>query len=103
MMHCFSGNEKNLRDCLTEGWYISYATIIARSQKHQRLAKKTPMDKMMLDTDAPWLDPDGKAGELTNRPWNIERSAEVIAEALGTTKEAVLEKTEENARKFFMI
>jgi TatD DNase family protein len=105
MFHCFSGSEENLKECLEHGWYISFATVIVKSRRHQRLAKDTPMEKMLLDTDAPWLDPDAKPGsrDLTNKPWKIERSAEVIAEAKGITKQEVLRQTEENAKKFFRL
>lgn len=101
MMHCFSGNEKNLKFALDHGWNISYATVLVKSFKHQRLAAATPLDKMLLETDAPWLDPDSR--ELVNRPWKIGRSAEIIAEKKGTTKDEILAATANNARKFFGI
>ncbi len=105
MMHCFSGSGENLQECLKQGWMISFATIVVKSKRHQRLAKQTPLDQMLLETDAPWLDPDTKPGsrELTNRPWKIERSAEVIAGLKGMTKQEVLRATEENAKKFFRL
>lgn len=105
MMHCFSGNEENLADCLQEGWYISFATVVVKSRRHQRLAAATPLEKMLLETDAPWQDPDTKPGskELTNRPWKIERSAEVIAQLKGLAKEEVLRVTAENAKGFFSL
>ena len=105
MMHCFSGSEENLQECLKQGWMISFATVLVKSKRHQRLAKATPLDKMLLETDAPWLDPDTKPGskELTNRPWKIERTAEVIAQIKGITKEEVLAVTEENAKRFFRL
>jgi len=101
MMHCFSGSEGQLKRCIANGWFISYATVICKSFKHQRLARQTPLDQMLLETDAPWLDPDSR--ELINRPWKIERSAEIIAEKLGVSKDEVLRKTEENAKRFFGI
>lgn len=103
VMHCYSGNEKQMERALVLGYWISFATIIARSDKHKRLARLCPLDRMLLETDAPWLDPDSTAGtkELTNRPWKIERSAEIIAEIKGTTKEDVMKATTENARKAF--
>ena len=105
MMHCFSGSEENLQECLKQGWMISFATVVVKSKRHQRLAKQAPLDRMLLETDAPWLDPDTKPGshELTNRPWKIERSAEVIAELKGATKDEILRATEENAKKFFRL
>ena len=99
MMHCFSGNDAQLKRCLDSGWMISYATVICKSPKHQRLAKETPLESTLLETDAPWLDPDSK--ELTNRPWKIERSAELIAQLKNIKKEDVLFATDENAKKFF--
>lgn len=101
MMHCFSGSESQLKRCVANGWMISYATVICKSFKHQRLAKQTPLSQMLLETDAPWLDPDSR--ELVNRPWKIERSAEIIAEKLGVSKDEVLRKTEESAKRFFHI
>ncbi len=99
MMHCFSGNEQNLKYALEQNYWISFATIIARSDKHKRLASKTPVENMLLETDAPWLDPDSR--ELVNRPWKIERSAEIIAGIKETTKEDILKITAENAIKAF--
>jgi len=103
MMHCFSGSEENLKECLDLGYYITYSTVIVKSPRHQRLAKRTPLDQMLLDTDSPWLDPDTKPGskDLTNKPWKIEKSAEVIADVLGISKKEVLDRTDENARSFF--
>ncbi len=105
MMHCFSGSESQLKTCIAQGWTISLATILVKSFKHQRLAKATPLEQLVLETDSPWLDPDSQPGsrELTNRPWKIERSAEVLANVLNTTKEGILETTAENAKRFFRI
>lgn len=105
MMHCFSGSEGQLKTCLEQGWIISFATVICKSFKHQRLAKITPLDQMVLETDSPWLDPDSQPGskELTNRPWKIEKSAEVLAGILDMTKKEILQKTGENAKRFFGI
>src|SRR3989344_1587442 len=101
MMHCFSGSEGQLKKCLEQGWMISFATLVCKSFKHQRLASLVSLDKMLLETDSPWLDPDSQ--ELTNRPWKIEKSAEVIATIKNITKEEILLKTTENAKRFFGI
>jgi TatD DNase family protein len=119
VMHCFSGSDSNLKEALSKKYWISYATNIARSDKHKRLAKNTPLEAMLLETDAPWLDPFGPG--LTNRPWNIIYSAGLIANILEkskispqsqetsfpkiqkTTKENVLKVTTENASKAFSL
>ncbi|MBI2076593.1 MAG: TatD family hydrolase [Candidatus Aenigmarchaeota archaeon] len=105
MMHCFSGNESNLKDALDLDYYISYATNICWTKKHPYLAEKTPLDQMLLETDSPWLDPDSPLDkrELNNRPWKVEKSAEKIAEVKGITKEEVLQATTENAERFFRL
>ena len=107
MMHCFSGSEGQLKTCIAQGWMISLATVLVKSFKHQRLAKIIPLEQLLLETDAPWLDPDappktfGQQTHLTNRPWKIVRSAEVLSGVLGMPKEGIMEAATENARRFF--
>ncbi len=105
MMHCFSGNESELRTALSLGYFISYATNICWTKKHTYLAAKTPLEQMLMETDSPWLDPDSSFGErkLENRPWKINKSAEVIEKIKGIPKEEILKITADNARKFFSI
>ncbi len=105
MMHCFSGNETNLKAALDNGYYISYATNICWTKKHPLLAKATPLGSMLLETDAPWLDPDSSVDniQLNNRPWKIQKSAKIVAQVKGISETEVLETTAKNARKFFNI
>ena len=103
MMHCFSGNDKNLKEALELGYYISYATNICWTKKHPHLAKQTPLEQMLLETDSPWLDPDSTIDniKLNNRPWKIIKSAEVIANVKGVSRDDVLAATANNAKKFY--
>jgi len=100
VLHCFSGSETDLKRALSNGYWISFATNVCYTKKHPRLAALTPLDRMLLETDSPWLDP-ANPRERTNRPWNIEKSAEVIAKLHGKTKEDVLIRTTQNAKKVF--
>jgi len=101
VFHCFSGSEGNLKYALDQGYWISFATVVCKSEKHKRLAEKTPLNKMLLETDSPWLDP--ASLELTNRPWKIAESAKVIAEIKDITAQEVLRKTEDNAKRVFRL
>ena len=101
VLHCFSGNESNLKYALEQNYWISFATIICKSEKHQRLARKTPIEKMLLETDSPWLHPSSR--ELINRPWLISESAKVIASINNIPAEKILHQTAENAKKVFSI
>ena len=100
MMHCFSSYE-HIAYCKEKGYFLSMNTILCKSKTYSKIAKHTPLELMVLETDAPWMDP--KSSELINRPWNIEQSAEKIAELKGITKEEVLEATTKNAKKLFKL
>lgn len=99
VMHCFSGSDANLKEALKKEYYISFATLVCKSDKHKRFANLVPLERMLLETDSPWLHPTSR--EMNNRPWLIEESAKVIAGIKGTTKDEVLKITEENAKRVF--
>ncbi|MBI2579213.1 MAG: TatD family hydrolase [Candidatus Aenigmarchaeota archaeon] len=98
-MHSFSGSDEELLHAVEQGYYISISTIIGRSSKHKRLAAKTPLDKLLLETDSPWLHPFEREGK--NYPWNIIESAKIIAEIKEMKPEHILQATEANAAKVF--
>lgn len=103
--HCFSGSEGVLKYILGQPeWFVSFATNVCYTKKHPRLAALVPLNRMLLETDAPWLDPDVPVGQergLTNRPWKILKSAEVIAKIKGFSADEILSATAENARRIF--
>ncbi|MFH0832468.1 MAG: TatD family hydrolase [Candidatus Aenigmatarchaeota archaeon] len=101
VLHCFSGSDGNLKKALSRDYWISFATIICKTKKHPRLVSETPLEKMLLETDAPWLDP--FSNERKNRPWNIIESAKIIADIKGVSVEEVLAATTRNAKKAFSI
>lgn len=107
MLHFFSGTKEDMEEAVSRGYYISFTTITVRNKKLRKLAKLCPLDRMLLETDAPWLDPDPDAPrssdplELTNRPWKIELTAEKIAKEKNASKRDILEATTANARKLF--
>ncbi|MBC7074463.1 TatD family hydrolase, partial [Candidatus Parcubacteria bacterium] len=94
-LHCFSGSEGILKEAIKRGYFISFATNICYTKKHPRLAQKTPIEKLLLETDSPWLDPDSPK-TLTNRPWKIEKSAKIIAQIKNLTPEKILEMSAKN-------
>jgi len=101
-LHCFSGSEGNLKEAIKRGYFISFATNICWTKKHPRLAEKTPIEKMLLETDSPWLDPENPRG-MGNKSWKISYSAKVISQIKGISVEEVLEKTTKNAKELFKI
>lgn len=101
VLHCFSGSRSNLKHALKKNYWISYATNICKTEKHMKLIKETPLERILLETDSPWLHPSKK--ELVNRPWNISESAKRISEIKKIPADEILNKTEENARKVFRL
>lgn len=99
VMHSFSGSDEELAHAVEQGYYISISTIIGRSSKHKRLAAKTPLEKLLLETDAPWLHPFEREGK--NYPWNIIESAKIVGEIKDMKAEEILRITEANAVKVF--
>lgn len=112
VFHCFSGGRELALEILKEGFYISISTQICFSKHHKRLAKLIPLDKLLLETDAPFLSPQKHGGYEAlvkgfgperNYPWNILLSAEKIAGVKGLPKEEVLEAAKANAVKVFRL
>ena len=99
IMHCFSGKRDVLEKCLEQGYFISISTMVLMSKNAKKTAKNTPLDKILLETDAPYLDPDHDI----NYPWKINLSAKKIAEIRGITTEEVITQTTKNAREAFGI
>jgi TatD DNase family protein len=97
VFHCFSGSEELVQQVVDAGFYISMSTHVVFSKHHKKLAKVIPLDRMLLETDSPFLDPSHKK----NYPWNIKLSAGKIAEIKGLTKEEVLKAAKENAIRVF--
>lgn len=101
MLHCFSGNGADLDRALRTGYCISLATNVCYRANLAVHARRTPLEMMVLETDAPFLHPGGT--RETNVPWNIAFSAAFIAARKGITPEDVIAATAENARLFFNV
>jgi TatD DNase family protein len=104
IVHCFSGDEKFMIDCLDLGFYISFTCNITykKSQDLRQLVKKAPLDRICLETDAPYLSPEGFRGKR-NEPGFVRLLAQAVADIRGLALEDVARATTENAKKFFSI
>jgi len=102
MLHMWG--ERNLINRIIEnGWYVSMNTIILRSKGYRKVIKKLPLERLMLETDAPWLSPKKllEGVETRNDPTSIRLVAEKIAELKNASFEEIWQKCGENAVKFF--
>lgn len=104
VMHCFSGDETFLKDCLDIGLFISFTCNITfkNAQRLRDVAKAVPMERILLETDAPFLAPQVFRGKR-NEPAYVKYLAEELARIKGLSFEEVAKITTENARSLFKI
>jgi TatD DNase family protein len=104
VMHCFSGDEKFAFECLDLGLFISFTGILTfqNAGPLRAVARKLPLDKIMLETDAPYLAPVPHRGRR-NEPAYVPHIAAVLAELKGTTVEEIARVTSRNAERLFQL
>jgi TatD DNase family protein len=104
VIHCFSGSVEMAREVVSLGMYIGLggAVTFKNARVPLEVAAAVPSDRLLLETDAPYMAPVPHRGELC-RSDMIEKTADKIAAVRGTTRGSILELAEENARRLFSI
>jgi len=104
LLHCFSGSVETMEILLKMGHYIALGGSVTfkNAQKTVEVAKRVPLDRLVIETDSPYLAPVPHRGERNN-PGYVRHVAEKIAEVRGMDVEEVARITTENAKKFFGI
>jgi TatD DNase family protein len=102
VFHCFTGDREMAKRCLDLGFYISLAGIVTfpRALELKEVAKMVPLDRLLIETDSPYLAPVPYRGKR-NEPAHVARVAEVIAELRGATPEAIASATRGNHVRLF--
>ena len=102
VFHCFTGNREMAKRCLDIGFYLSLAGIVTfpRALELKEVAKMVPLDRLLIETDSPFLAPVPYRGKR-NEPAHVARVAGVIAEVRGTTADAIAGATHENHVRLF--
>lgn len=104
VIHCFSGSLDFGLNCIDMGFYISFAGQITfpKADDLREVVKGIPLEKMLIETDSPYLAPQAKRGKR-NEPANVRFTAEKIAELKGVSVEEVASVTRENVCRLFSI
>jgi len=102
VIHCFSADYEIAKQFLSLGFLISFTGIITypKTDKLAEVVKKVPLDRIMVETDAPYLSPQIVRGKR-NEPRFVRYIADRLAEIKGISYEEVEEITTENAIEFF--
>jgi TatD DNase family protein len=102
ILHCFTGDWEHARRAMDCGFLISFAGNVTfpRAESIRQVAAKVPLDRMLIETDAPFLAPLPHRGKRNEPAW-VGRVAVKLAEVCGVTEEQVASSTAHNFFRFF--
>jgi TatD DNase family protein len=105
VMHSFTGSAEMAAECVAMGLYISFAGMVTfkKSDVLREVAAGIPVDRILIETDSPYLSPHPVRSQRRNEPANIRHTAECLAKVRGESPERFASQTTENARRFFSL
>jgi TatD DNase family protein len=103
VMHCFSGGPAEARQALDLGFHLSFGGIVTfpKALELQEAARQAPADRILIETDAPYVAPVPKRGKR-NEPAYVLETARKLADLRGETIEALAASTTANFHRLFM-
>jgi TatD DNase family protein len=104
IFHCFTGNAGQAQRALDLGFFISFAGVVTfpKSTDIQEAARQVPLDRMLIETDSPYLAPAPHRGQR-NEPAFVVETARYLAELRGLSVEELGAATTANFRRLFKI
>lgn len=104
VMHSFSGDMATAEACLELGLYISFAGMLTykKSQKLREVAVRIPADRILVETDSPYLAPQPMRGKR-NEPANVQYTANCLADLRGVSREEFARQTTANVARLFRL
>ena len=104
VFHCFAGSVEMARELVDMGWYLSFngAATFKNARKAPEVIRAVPMDRLMIETDAPYLTPAPYRGRRNDSTY-VRLVAERIAQLRDMTPAAAEQATWENGKRFFGI
>ncbi len=104
VLHCYTGDLGFARRALDAGLYVSFSGILTfkKADELRAVARALPLDRLLVETDAPLLAPEGFRGKR-NEPGRVAQVGGVLASLHGLTPEALARATTGNARRLFRL
>lgn len=104
VLHCFTGTLAEAQQVIERGWYLSLSGIVTfkKSEELREVVKIVPRDRLLIETDTPYLAPQSKRGKQ-NEPAFLPETAACIAAARGISVEQIAQIITENAKRLFGI
>jgi len=101
VFHWYTGTSSVLRDIIGQGYYISVTPAVEYHEEHRRAVKEVPLERMLLETDAPVVYQRGSQNEFTSSPADVTRSLRGAAALKGLDEAEIAEATTDNAVRLF--
>jgi TatD DNase family protein len=104
IIHCFSGTAHFAKECLKLGFYLSFSGIVTfkKSDDLRAIVKEVPLDRLLIETDAPFLAPVPYRGKPNQSAYLIE-TAKIIASLKGVDLSTLSSATVANSQRIFAI
>ena len=104
VFHCYSGSAEMAKELVKRGWYIGFTGVLTfkNARKAVEVAKAIPIDRIVLETDCPYMSPEPFRGKR-NDPGKLYRMAEKLAEIRGLSLEEIHAITVENGKRLYRI
>ena len=104
ILHCFSGSLETAKELMKLGFYISFAgpVVFPKSLKLKEVAKEIPLDRLLIETDSPYLTPPPNRGKR-NDPSNVYYVAQELARLKDMPLEDLVAATTKNAKTIYQI
>ncbi len=105
VMHSFTGDAEMAAECVAMGMYISFAGMVTfkKSDALRACAATVPDDRLLIETDSPYLAPHPKRSQKRNEPALVHHTAACLAEVRGVSLKTLAAQTTANARRLFRL
>ncbi len=105
VMHSFTGTATGAAECIDLGLHISFAGMVTykKSDDLRAIVRTIPADRILIETDSPYLSPHPKRGRRPNEPALVIHTATCLAEVRGAALTGLAEQTTRNARELFQV
>ncbi|MGB7347521.1 MAG: TatD family hydrolase [Pirellulaceae bacterium] len=105
IMHSFTGDMELAKTCLGMDLHISFAGMVTfkKSDDLRAIAKMVPEDRLLVETDSPYLSPEPLRGRRPNEPARVEHTLRCLADVRGVSAEHLASATTENAKRLFQL
>jgi len=103
VLHSFTGSQAMADESLAMGLYISFAGMVTfkKSADLRSIAAAVPVDRILVETDSPYLTPEPVRKVKRNEPAHLRHTAACLAEVRGVSLETFAEQTTANAKRLF--